>query len=64
MAEKALSGSTLVYHLQKNQEQEEQEEQERNRRNRRNRMSRISRMNVKRILSIYLKITIFVQIIL
>ena len=26
MAEKALSGSTLVYHLQKNQEQEEQEE--------------------------------------
>ena len=61
MAEKALSGSTLVYHLQKNQEQEEQEEQERNRRNR---MSRISRMNVKRILSIYLKITIFVQIIL
>ena len=61
MAEKALSGSTLVYHLQKNQEQEEQE---RNRRNRRNRMSRISRMNVKRILSIYLKITIFVQIIL
>ena len=61
MAEKALSGSTLVYHLQKNQEHEEQEEQERNRRNR---MSRISRMNVKRILSIYLKITIFVQIIL